>query len=93
VHTAVAVGHGALRQAPQVDLLTSITQVTFRALARDEIERYCATSEPYDKAGAYGIQGLAALFVAHLEGSYTGVMGLPLFETGLLLQRAGFVLP
>jgi septum formation protein len=68
---------------------TSVSQVTFRTLTRDEIQRYCATPEPYDKAGGYGIQGLAALFVERIEGSYTGVMGLPLFETGRLLQQAG----
>ncbi|HXA48223.1 MAG TPA: Maf family protein, partial [Burkholderiaceae bacterium] len=45
--------------------------------------------EPYDKAGAYGIQGLAATFIAHIAGSYTGIMGLPLFETAQLLQQAG----
>lgn len=68
---------------------TSISTVSFRALNDDEIQRYCATPEPYDKAGGYAIQGLAALFVERIEGSYTGVMGLPLFETGRLLQRAG----
>ena len=68
---------------------TSISSVTFRALNDDEIQRYCATPEPYDKAGGYGIQGLAALFIERIEGSYTGVMGLPLFETGRLLQKAG----
>jgi septum formation protein len=68
---------------------TSVSTVTFRTLTDNEIQRYCATPEPYDKAGGYGIQGLAALFVERLAGSYTGVMGLPLFETGRLLQRAG----
>jgi septum formation protein len=68
---------------------TSISLVTFRELDEKEIERYCATPEPYDKAGGYGIQGLAALFVERIEGSYTGVMGLPLFETGRMLTQAG----
>jgi nucleoside triphosphate pyrophosphatase len=71
---------------------TSISTVSFRALTDDEIQRYCATPEPYDKAGGYGIQGLAALFVERIEGSYTGVMGLPLFETGRMLQKAGIKL-
>jgi septum formation protein len=71
---------------------TSISAVSFRALTDDEIQRYCATPEPYDKAGGYGIQGLAALFVERIEGSYTGVMGLPLFETGRMLQKAGIKL-
>jgi septum formation protein len=68
---------------------TSISLVTFRKVDEEEIERYCATPEPYDKAGGYGIQGLAALFVERIEGSYTGVMGLPLFETGRMLTQAG----
>jgi septum formation protein len=68
---------------------TSVSLVSFRELAEDEILRYCATPEPYDKAGGYGIQGLAALFIDRIEGSYTGVMGLPLFETGRMLTQAG----
>ena len=68
---------------------TSVSIVSFRELAEDEILRYCATPEPYDKAGGYGIQGLAALFIERIEGSYTGVMGLPLFETGRMLTQAG----
>lgn len=68
---------------------TSVSHVTFRRLGEREIERYCATAEPYDKAGGYAIQGLAALFIERLEGSYSGVMGLPLFETAQLLERAG----
>ena len=67
---------------------TSVSTVTFRALADAEINRYCATPEPYDKAGGYGIQGLAAVFIERIEGSYTGVMGLPLFETARLLSQA-----
>jgi septum formation protein len=68
---------------------TSVSNVTFRALDDAEIRRYCATSEPYDKAGGYGIQGLAAVFIERIEGSYTGVMGLPLYETAQLLGKAG----
>jgi septum formation protein len=71
---------------------TSVTAVTFRALTDDEIQRYCAGPEPYDKAGGYGIQGLAALFIERIEGSYTGVMGLPLYETGRMLTHAGIKL-
>jgi septum formation protein len=66
------------------------SQVTFRALPKDEIERYVAIGECLDKAGGYGIQDKAAAFVQHLEGSYSGVMGLPLFETAELLARLGF---
>jgi septum formation protein len=81
----------AIALAIQGPLLTStsVSTVTFRELDDDEIKRYCATSEPYDKAGGYGIQGLAAMFVERIEGSYTGVMGLPLFETARLLSQAG----
>ena len=61
----------------------------FRNVAAAEIERYVASGEPFDKAGGYGIQGRAAAFVAHLSGSYSGVMGLPLYETAELLKSAG----
>lgn len=67
----------------------STSRVTFRTLAPAEIERYCASGEPLDKAGAYAIQGRGAAFIAHLEGSYSGVMGLPLFETADVLARIG----
>ncbi|HLF98796.1 MAG TPA: Maf family protein [Methylococcaceae bacterium] len=67
----------------------SISRVRFRALGDDEIRAYCRTGEPRDKAGAYAIQGVGAVFVEQLEGSYSGVMGLPLFETARLLQAAG----
>ena len=84
VLTAVAlVGPGA----PQVRL--SRSRVTFRATSAAERRAYWDSGEPADKAGAYGIQGLGAIFVANLEGSYSGVMGLPLFETAGLLAEAG----
>lgn len=67
----------------------SITDVTFRPLSEREAEAYWNSGEPADKAGAYGIQGFGAIFVARIEGSYTGVVGLPLFETAQLLQQAG----
>ena len=67
----------------------SESRVRFRALRDGEAEAYWATGEPVDKAGAYGIQGLAAVFIEHLEGSYSGVMGLPLFEAGELLRAFG----
>lgn len=65
------------------------TRVTFRSLAPAEAAAYWATGEPADKAGAYGIQGMGAIFVQRIEGSYSGVMGLPLFETARLLERYG----
>lgn len=65
----------------------SCTRVWFRALDRAEIENYWLSGEPRDKAGAYGIQGLAAKFIERIEGSYSGVVGLPLFETAELLRQ------
>jgi septum formation protein len=64
----------------------SISDVTFRALTVAECEAYWETGEPRDKAGAYAVQGLAAVFISRLEGSYSGVMGLPLYETAALLK-------
>ena len=64
--------------------------IRFRALDEAEIERYCASAEPMDKAGSYAIQGRAAIFIEHLSGSYSSVMGLPLFETAQLLKQAGY---
>lgn len=68
---------------------TQISDVTLSTLTEDMMCAYCATSEPYDKAGGYGIQGMAAVFVERIAGSYTGIMGLPLHETAKLLQQAG----
>ena len=65
----------------------SVTTVSFAVLSPEDIDAYCASGEPMDKAGAYGIQGLAGLFVERISGSYTGVMGLPVHETGRLLRR------
>ena len=67
--------------------IVSISEVHFETLSEHQIAEYIASGEPFDKAGAYGIQGRGALFIKHLEGSYSGVMGLPLYELGLLLQR------
>jgi len=67
----------------------SVSHVTFRDLAWAECAAYWGTGEPEDKAGGYAIQGLAAMFISRLEGSYSGVMGLPLFETAELLVAAG----
>jgi septum formation protein len=67
----------------------SDSSVWFRALSEKDIEDYWKTGEPRDKAGAYGIQGIGAMFVERLEGSYSGVMGLPLYETAQLLQDFG----
>ncbi|MET1254746.1 Maf family protein [Aliikangiella maris] len=67
--------------------LTSITDVEFCHLSQGEAERYCQSGEGLDKAGAYAIQGIAAKFIKSIRGSYSGVVGLPLFETRLLLDR------
>jgi len=88
VRTAVVVAHeGQFMQA------VSETIVTFRALTAQDIARYCASDEPFGKAGAYGIQGRAGTFVEDLRGSYSGVVGLPIFETAQLLARCKIVIP
>ena len=71
-----------------VESKLSRSRVRFRQLTRQETESYCLLPEPMDKAGAYAIQGLAAVFVEELQGSYSGVMGLPLLETAELLNNA-----
>ncbi len=83
----------AVRQDERVELRSSITDVHFRALSDSDIQRYIDSGEPFDKAGAYGIQGLAAVFIDHIAGSYTGVMGLPMFETAELLGLFGHPFP
>lgn len=70
----------------------SISSVTFRNVSPQEATAYWQSGEPADKAGGYGIQGMGALFITRLEGSFSGVMGLPLFETGELLGSAGIVM-
>ena len=87
VLTAVVVSDGS-RHAQRL----SVSEVRFRALDEQEIHRYVASGEAADKAGAYGIQGRAAVFIEDIRGSYTGIMGLPLFETAALLQEFGYPL-
>jgi septum formation protein len=82
--SAVAVTDGL-----RVEDRTSITEVSFRNIRPDEAAAYWATGEPCDKAGAYAVQGLGALFVQELKGSYTGIVGLPLYETAELLALFG----
>jgi septum formation protein len=84
VITAVAVAFG-----DRVESALSESTVWFRRLTADEINRYVALGESLDKAGAYAIQGRAAAFVTRIEGSYSGIMGLPLSETAELLSKAG----
>ncbi len=79
----------ALATEGRLEHRLSRSQVRFKALTEREISAYCASAEPMDKAGAYAIQGMAAVFVERLEGSYSAVMGLPLYETAGLLRDAG----
>lgn len=77
----------ALIYQSQTRHLTSTSEVTFKSLSAAEIKHYAASGEALDKAGAYAIQGRAASFIQHLNGSYSGVMGLPIFETATLLDQ------
>jgi septum formation protein len=77
-------------RTPPAELLVR-TAVEFRSLSDDEVDAYIATGEPFDKAGAYGIQGAAAPFVARVEGSYSNVVGLPVDEVRALLERFGLL--
>jgi len=87
VLTAVAIQSGRKR----FDAL-SISKVTFEAMTQKQINAYVATGEPLGKAGAYAVQGRAALHIMRIDGSYSGIMGLPIRETALLLKAAGFKL-
>ena len=87
VLTAVALQLGARRLSA-----LSVSRVTFAALSPAQIAAYVATGEPMGKAGAYGIQGRAAAHVQQLSGSYSGIMGLPLYETAQLLRAADFAI-
>jgi len=84
VMTAVAVARGTV-----VHDALSISRVRFRSIEREEMVAYWSSGEPRDKAGAYAVQGLGAMFISHIDGSYSGVMGLPLFETVQLLANFG----
>ncbi len=77
----------AITYQGETELRLNRNRVLFRQLSDDEIKKYWQTGEPQDKAGAYAIQGLAAPFIERIEGSYSGIMGLPLFETAELLER------
>lgn len=85
VITAVAVADAAQRAAA-----LSVSQVEFAPLSATQIARYVASREPFGKAGAYAIQSQAAAWIVHIAGSYSGIMGLPLFETAQLLEKFGF---
>lgn len=87
VYSAVAL---ALDGNRVMDTL-NITAVTFGNMPLEWIKRYCQSDEPMDKAGAYAVQGGTGQYIRHIEGSYSGVMGLPLFETAELLREAGLL--
>lgn len=81
----------ALCTGPRIESRTSISTVVMRELSEQDIAQYVSTGESFDKAGAYGIQGRAAAFISEIHGSYTGIMGLPLFETAELMREFGFL--
>ena len=85
VRTAVSAG----TDEENLKTLVSVSRVTFCTMTEGQIEGYIASPEPYDKAGGYGIQGLAGLFISSISGSYSGIMGLPVFETAELLRPFG----
>jgi septum formation protein len=85
VLTAVAIGTARKREQA-----LSTSRVTFAPMSRQQIAAYVASGEPMGKAGAYAVQGRAAAFISHISGSYSGIMGLPMFETAQLLQSFGF---
>ncbi len=89
VLTAVVIARGASR----LDSAVNVSRVSFARMSPTEIARYVASGEPMDKAGAYGIQGSIARHVRRIEGSYSGIMGLPLYETAKLLGAAGRARP
>lgn len=88
VHTVLTAVGVAYRD--RVEVAVSESEVRFNTLSETEIAAYVASGEPFDKAGGYGIQGRAAMFVEHISGSYSGIMGLPLYETAELLKAAGY---
>jgi len=85
---------GVALKTPQGAMRTGLaqTKVVFREISDAEIDEYIRTGDPLDKAGAYGIQGKASMFIESINGSYTGVVGLPIFETARLLGHFGFQL-
>ena len=85
VLTAVAVAYGA--KGKKRLQLVSESKVTFANISKSQIAEYVASGEPMGKAGSYAVQGRAAMFIRHISGSYSGIMGLPLYETAQLLKR------
>jgi len=89
VHTAVAVAGKPHINDDEPRLLLSSSEVTFKSLIDEEINAYTSTNEPMGKAGAYGIQGIGACLISSISGSFSGIMGLPLYETSQLMHETG----
>jgi septum formation protein len=89
VHTAVAVMLNPQINDDEPRLLVSSSQVTFKSLTDEEINAYISTNEPMGKAGAYGIQGIGSCLISSISGSFSGIMGLPLYETSQLMHETG----
>jgi septum formation protein len=89
VHTAVAVMRNPQINDNEPRLLVSSSQVTFKSLTDEEINAYTSTNEPMGKAGAYGIQGIGGCLISSISGSFSGIMGLPLYETSQLMHETG----
>ena len=89
VHTAVAVMGNPHINDDKPRLLVSSSQVTFKSLTDEEINAYISTNEPMGKAGAYGIQGIGGCLIKEISGSFSGIMGLPLYETSQLMHETG----
>lgn len=89
VHTAVAVMRNPHINGDEPRLLVSSSQVTFKSLTDEEINAYISTNEPMGKAGAYGIQGIGSCLISSISGSFSGIMGLPLYETSQLMHETG----
>jgi septum formation protein len=91
VLTSVAMGTQSKAGEPlKTEQALSVSNVRFAALTRTQIQTYVASGEPMGKAGAYAVQGRAAAYIEHISGSYSGIMGLPMFETAQLLREFGF---
>jgi septum formation protein len=91
VLTSVAMGTVSAK-SPKIAQALSVSNVRFAPLTRAQIQSYVASGEPMGKAGAYAVQGRAAAYIEHISGSYSGIMGLPMFETAQLLREFGFKL-
>jgi septum formation protein len=89
VHTAVAVAGKPHINDDKPRLMVSSSQVTFKPLTDEEINAYISTNEPMGKAGAYGIQGIGGCLISSISGSFSGIMGLPLYETSQLMHETG----